>query len=265
MPFTNNGNVRLHWEEQGQGSPILLIMGHAFSGDLWYPVIPALSEEHRVIWFDNRGTGQSDSTRDAHISDLSGDARAVLDAAGVESADVYGVSMGGGVAIQLAYESPQRVRSLILGCTALKSESLPVKSRSATLVYYLPMKVLRKAFRTSMYGPACPPEAAERDLDVLMKMKKSPRGLIAQVKAMESYAMTADKVATLKMPALILHGDADDTVDISRAEELAATLPDNRLIVYPGAGHNFIVAYTEKSNQDVLAFLQEVERQSAAV
>lgn len=263
MPFTDNHGVRLHWQEEGSGPPVLLIMGHAFSSDMWYPTIPALTKDHRVIWFDNRGTGRSDAPRHATISDLAGDARAVLDAAGVTSAHVYGVSMGGGVALQLAYETPERVRSLVLGCTALKSETLPVRSRWSVLAYYLPMRLLRGSFRKSMYGPACPDEAADRDIEVLMKMKKSPRGLIAQVEAMETYDLTRDKVATLNMPALILHGDADQAVDVSRGQELADTLPDSRIVIYPGAGHNYLVAYTEKSNADLRSFLDEVERVSA--
>jgi 3-oxoadipate enol-lactonase len=125
VAFTQNKDVRLHWEEQGSGPPVLLIMGHAFPSDMWYPVIPALAAEHRVIWFDNRGTGRSDAPRQATMADLAGDARAVLDAADVSQAHVYGVSMGGGVALQLAYESPERVVSLILGPSLSTSPETP--------------------------------------------------------------------------------------------------------------------------------------------
>src|ERR1700679_1155666 len=97
MPFADNKGVRLHWEEKGQGTPVLLVMGHRYSSAMWYPMIPALSAEHRVIWFDNRGTGESDSTRKASVQDLADDAFAVMDAAGVERAHLFGVSMGGGV------------------------------------------------------------------------------------------------------------------------------------------------------------------------
>jgi 3-oxoadipate enol-lactonase len=76
MPFADNNGVRLHWQEQGQGSPILLIMGHRYSSAMWYPILPALAAEHRVIWFDNRGTGESDATRKATIDELAGDALA---------------------------------------------------------------------------------------------------------------------------------------------------------------------------------------------
>jgi 3-oxoadipate enol-lactonase len=264
MPFTSNDGVRIFWDEQGSGTPVLLVMGHAFPSAMWYPVIPALAERHRVIWFDNRGTGQSDAPRTATVSDLAADARAVLDAAGVEAAHVYGVSMGGGVTMQLAHETPDRVLSMVLGCTAYKSQELPAKSRGQLLRYYIPLRLLRGAIRKSMYGPACPPEAAERDLDVLCATKVRPRGLMAQVMAMQGYDLTADKVALLTMPALVLHGDADTTVDVERGRELAAALPDSRLVIYPGVGHSFPAAVTDQANADVLGFLAEADASTPA-
>jgi pimeloyl-ACP methyl ester carboxylesterase len=122
---------------------------------------------------------------------------------------------------------------------------------------------MRKAF-AGMYGPACSPEAADRDLEVLMKMKYSPKGVLGQAKAMMTYDLTADKVATLTMPALILHGDADQTVKHQEGQKLAEVLPNNQFITYPGAGHNFVVAYTEQANRDVLAFLAEVDATDSA-
>ena len=85
MPFADNHGVRLHWEETGEGTPVLLVMGHRFSSRMWYPVIPVLAEKHRVIWFDNRGTGESDAPHTASVGALANDALAVLDAAGVDT------------------------------------------------------------------------------------------------------------------------------------------------------------------------------------
>lgn len=263
MPIATNDGVRIHWGEEGSGPPILLIMGHLFPAVMWYPVLPALSAGHRVVWFDNRGSGESDSTRTATVSDLAADARAVMDAAGIDRAHVYGVSMGGGIALQLAHESPPRVRSLVLGCTAMRSDTLEQAKLPGpflgTLRYRLPFRLLRPVLRKAMYGPVCPPEAAERDLDVLATAKFSPRGVYAQDVAIQAYDMTPDKVARLQVPALVLHGTADRTVPFRHATELADTLPDARLVAYEGAAHNYVVDCTERANADVVAFLREVE------
>ena len=119
MPFVENQGARIYWDEQGSGVPVLLIMGLGYTSDMWYRVRPALSAEYGTIALDNRGVGRSDMPPGPYsMALMASDAAAVLNAAGVESAHVFGVSMGGMVAQEFALQFPQRVRSLILGCTA---------------------------------------------------------------------------------------------------------------------------------------------------
>ena len=120
MPFVENRGVRLHWQEAGSGTPIVLVMGHRFSSALWYPILPALTAEHRVIWFDNRGTGLSGMTRQVSIADLVDDTLAVMDAAEVARAHVFGVSMGGGIVLELAIRHPES-RWIVLASTPVAS------------------------------------------------------------------------------------------------------------------------------------------------
>src|SRR3954470_5160816 len=108
----------LHWRAQGSGEPLLMIMGLSGSSKAWYRLLPHASRGAECIVFDNRGTGDSDPvTGPLSMRDMVGDALAVLDAAGHETAHVMGVSMGGMVAQHLALDHRERVRSLILGCT----------------------------------------------------------------------------------------------------------------------------------------------------
>ena len=120
VPFANNSGVRLYWEDHGQGPPLLMIMGLSFTLEMWSRVVPEFARDHRVIVFDNRGVGRSDVPRGRYsIGTMSEDALAVLAAAEVhEPAFVLGASMGGMIAQELALRSPDRVRALILGCTA---------------------------------------------------------------------------------------------------------------------------------------------------
>jgi 3-oxoadipate enol-lactonase len=266
VPTANNRGVRLHWEEQGAGDPVVLVMGHLFTGAMWYPIVPALAERHRVVWFDNRGTGASDSTRTASVSDLAADTAAVMDAAGVERAHVFGVSMGGGIVLQLAHEHPDRVRSMLLGCTAMHGPNRQVAPLRGpflgSLRYRLPVRLVRGALAKGLYGPVADPAAVERDLDVIAASRWSPRGVYAQDVAIHDYDLTADQVARLGMPALVLHGTADRAVPYRHATELVETLPDARLATYEGAGHNFLVDCTEQATADVLGFLAEVGQRS---
>jgi pimeloyl-ACP methyl ester carboxylesterase len=258
MPFTDNQGVRLHWEERGSGSPLLLIMGATYSAKMWYPALDVLATRHRVLCFDNRGTGESSTTRVASMADFAGDARAVMDAAGVERAHVYGVSLGGVIALELALEAPERIRSLVLGCTGILSSDKPRAPKSIDRLFRLPRRLLLRMSKGG-YGPACSPEAAARDRAVLLADKVDRVGLVAQQDALRAYAVEPEQVTTLTMPSLVLHGTADQLVPIVWGKELAATLPDSRFIDYEGAGHNYLVAMGDKANEDVLAFLADVD------
>src|SRR6478609_7338292 len=111
-------HLGLHWESRGEGAPVLLIMGLGLSGGAWWRTVPVLSRHFRVITFDNRGVGRSESSTYAYTTEaMADDAVSVLDAAGVQSAHVYGISLGGMVAQQLALRHPRRAESLVLGAT----------------------------------------------------------------------------------------------------------------------------------------------------
>src|SRR6516162_9761487 len=99
MPYTENSGVKIYWEEHGAGDPLLLIMGLGSTLDMWRRTLPLTSQSHRTIVFDNRGVGKSDAPPGPYsIPKMASDAAAVLDAAEVQSAHVYGVSMGGIIA-----------------------------------------------------------------------------------------------------------------------------------------------------------------------
>lgn len=258
MPYTTNDGVRIHWDSKGSGSAVLLVMGATYSSAMWYPVIDALATEHRVIWFDNRGIGESQTVRHGSIQDMAADGVAVLDAAGVDRAAVYGVSLGGVVTLQLALQSPDRVTALVLGCTGILDDAKPRAPKSVNAMAYLPRPLLRRLMGTSGYGPAAKPEAVARDLEVLRTMKSSRAGVVQQQDALRAYSVKKSDVAALDVPALVLHGTADSTVKPEWGAELADTLPHAKLVTYEGAGHNYFVSYQDQANADVLAFLASV-------
>jgi 3-oxoadipate enol-lactonase len=266
MPFTTSNGARLHWDAQGEGPALLLVMGHRYSSAMWYPVMPAFSAQHRVIRFDNRGTGESDTTQGVTVRQMADDAVAVMDAAGVRQAHVFGVSMGGVIVQELAMHYPERVTSLIVGCSGMLTADKPRAPAFVRLLYHLPNWALKMLLATRRgdkgYGSAAPADAIAADMAVLDNDKSTKRGVLAQAEAMAGYITTREAVAKLTMPALVLHGDEDSVVPFKWGEELAQGLPNATFVRLAGAGHNFLVAQRDKANAAVLDFIRRVEEKA---
>jgi pimeloyl-ACP methyl ester carboxylesterase len=119
MPKAIVGDIQLYYEEHGRGEPLLLIMGLGASTLSWADQIPAFAREFRVIAFDNRGAGRSDKPAVHYsIAQFADDTAGLMDALAIDSAHVYGQSMGGFIAQELALRHPQRVTTLVLGSTS---------------------------------------------------------------------------------------------------------------------------------------------------
>jgi pimeloyl-ACP methyl ester carboxylesterase len=94
MPFVENQGAKLYWDEQGSGEPLLLSMGLSYPSYMWHRSRPVLANSYRTIALDNRGVGQSDAPPGIYsIALMASDAAAILHAAGVGSAHVFGASM----------------------------------------------------------------------------------------------------------------------------------------------------------------------------
>jgi pimeloyl-ACP methyl ester carboxylesterase len=120
MPEAKNLDVRIHFEVEGEGPPLVLMHGFGGSARFWRAagLVDRLRERHRVILIDSRGHGESDKPHSGYayaFSQRAGDVVAVLDEAGVERADYFGYSLGGWIGLGVARYAPERVRALGIG------------------------------------------------------------------------------------------------------------------------------------------------------
>lgn len=260
MPITDASGVRIAWSERGSGSPVLLVMGHSFTQAQWWPVAPELSRAHRVVTFDNRGVGESDRGPAFTVSDMVRDCLAVMDAAGIEDAHVYGVSMGGGIVLELAIAHPERVRSLILGCTMAKSEVIaPPTTWTKLFVRLLPKGTRRKVSAKRLYSNAAPADRVAEDQRILNESRIPLSGYIAQAEAIAAYSTSDDRVRTVTAPTLVLHGTDDPAVAYAEGQRLAELIRGARLVTYEGARHNYLIEHGDHANATVLDFFAQVD------
>ncbi len=239
--IARNGEVAIAWEEAGSGLPLLLIHGLGYARWGWEPLVPLLAERFRVISFDNRGIGESAVPPGPYTAvQMAGDAVAVLDAAGVDSAHVIGTSLGGMIAQELAIAAPRRVDRLVLMCTtpgATDGHPMPeVTARLIAEAGSLPPDVSLRRFVANALSPDPDPALVERILAHRLANPQDPAGWAAQAAAGTTYdgARRAERIG---VPTLLISGTADNVVDPRNSEVLVSMIPSSRLELIRGAGH----------------------------
>lgn len=258
MGLAENRGVRIYWDEQGHGEPVFLIMGLGYTSHMWYRMRPILAAQYRTVAFDNRGVGRSDVPPGPYsIALLASDAAAVLDAAGVKSAHVVGISMGGMIAQEFALQYPERVRSLILGCTApggpaaIRAEQEAIdllKARDMTPVQ------MAEAAVPFIYDVGTPRARVDEDLAVRRPWFPRPEGYAAQLQAIFSWEAYS-RLPRIAAPTLVIHGESDRLIPAANAKLIADRIPGAKLVMIPHASHLFITDQPEAALHALLGFL----------
>jgi pimeloyl-ACP methyl ester carboxylesterase len=234
----------LHWESTGSGDPVLMIMGLGLSGGAWWRTVPVLARRLRVITYDNRGVGRSRSLVHSYTTEaMADDAVSVLDAAGIERAHVYGFSLGGMVAQELALRHGERVRSLVLGATS-PGGPRAVAPDAQVLEFFRRRPHMRQAdaARASVpfnYGPRCRREHPERiaeDLRRRLEHEFPEQAYRAQLWAAALHNAHR-RLRRIDVPTLVVHGRRDRMIPLANAEQLAAAIPGATLRVLADCGH----------------------------
>jgi 3-oxoadipate enol-lactonase len=261
MPYADNSGVKIYWEERGEGAPVLLIMGLGYTLDMWYRTATVLAQRYRTISFDNRGVGRSDVPAGPYLMlAMAADAAAVMDSAGVERAHVFGISMGGMIAQEFALQYPERVHSLILGCTSHGGlEAVPADADVITTLMARGTMSVEDGVRAMVpfiYDASTPRERIEEDLAIRRRTFPTAAGYFAQVQGIFVFE-SRSRLSRLKMPTLVLHGESDRLVPPENGRRIASLISSARLVMLPGASHIFPTDQPEAAHQAILSFLAE--------
>jgi 3-oxoadipate enol-lactonase len=273
MPFTENDSVKIYWDAQGEGAPILLIMGLGWPSTSWYRTRPVLNRQYRTIAFDNRGVGQSHTPPGPYsIAQMAADAAAVLKAANVNTAHIFGVSMGGMIAQEFALQYPQKVRSLVLACT---SAGGPEAVQPAAEVIQVLMsrgadpETFAAAINPYIYDASTLPSRMDEDLAARRKWFPTAEGYFAQLQAIigwEGYS----RISQIQAPTLVIHGENDQLLPPENAKLIAGRISSAKLVMIRNASHVFNTDQPEAAHAAVLEFLagqatRKQERRPASV
>lgn len=260
MPKVKINEINLYYEVQGEGEPLLMIYGLAGRGRGFCYQIPSMAKHFQTITFDNRGVGETDKPDAAYtIPQMAADAAALLDSLGVESAHVFGVSMGGMIAQELALHHPHLVKKLALGCTHSGVKTCTPSPQWVTDIFKsLPGKpreqVVREAvpFNFSPYSQQNRRELIEEFLPVMRENLQPGYAFQLQINAI--YGFDAyDRLERIHAPTLVLTGADDALIPPANSHSLRDRISNSRLIEFENAGHLFFV----ERAADVNAALQD--------
>ncbi len=231
-----NDTIQLHVEQAGQGTPMVLIHGFPLDHTIWQPLVPLLQDRAHLIMPDLRGFGRSPGPEGVYsMRQMADDVLAMLDRMEIEHAIIVGHSMGGYITLAFAHAYPQRVSGLGFVSThaaadtpenyanRLNNARKAARSGTGFLVKDMSQKITAR------------PELVEPIRQIMEKVPKQT--VAAALKGMAERPDSTPLLASMRAPAVVIHGTDDKFVTLERAQDMAQLLPRAWLVQVPNAGH----------------------------
>jgi len=269
MPKVKVNDVEIYYEIRREGTPLVMISGYTRSSETWSPdLVEGLAKHHKLILFDNRGTGRSDKPDiEYSIKMMADDTAGLMDAINISKAHVSGFSMGGYIAQELALKYPDRVLSLILACTSCGgSKGFHGEEWGSVLKSFASGNPpeMSPALMGKIMSFALTPKYLAENRDTLIKSAlsiKYPTPLFTRVRQAQAITKydTYDRLSQIKAPTLVLHGKEDRMLPFENGKILAEGIPDAKLHVFENAGHMFWAGIERQVVRIMIQFMSENE------
>ena len=273
--FAQVNGLRLAYDSFGDAAkpPLLLVMGLGTQMIAWDEAFctQLAQRGYYVVRFDNRDIGQSTYLSQAGVpnigdllarslagqlidpasvpytlADMAADTVGLLDALGLQRAHVVGASMGGAIAQEVSLRYPERVRTLVSIMATSGAPELPPPSPAALAALMTPTPLDRGGYIArhlqvmQVLRPGEYPEELARDQQRAARAFDrgvNPAGYARQLAAIIASGSRKERLATLRTPTLVIHGDSDPLVPLAGGVDVAQTVPGARMVTVPGMGH----------------------------
>ena len=256
------GGLAVAFERQGTGPPLVLLHGFVGNGREWRRQVDDLADEFTVVAWDAPGSGRSSDPPEAfRLADYADCLAAFIEAVGLVSPHVAGLSFGGALALELYRRHAAIPRSLVLASAyagwagSLPDETVEQRLRQTLQAAGASPDQRAGAMISTMFSGSPPPAAVEAFRDIMLEIH--PAGLRAMARSLAE-ADLRDILPRITVPTLLLYGDSDVRAPLTVARDLLARIPGSRLAIMPGVGHMSSIEAPERFNAEVRTFLRSV-------
>jgi pimeloyl-ACP methyl ester carboxylesterase len=258
--------LQIAYSIEGRGEPVVLIGGFTMVKESWELQVAPLAEHFRVITFDNRGVGETTlPSQRFTIAEMAADTVGLMDALGIDSAHIFGVSMGGLIAQLLALDYPDRVKKVALGCTThggrqavqpqkevmqllakASDPSIPVEE---SVRLRLPTIVSERFIREE-------PERLEEFVRSSVQYWPTPEGAAGQMGALSVFNVKK-RLGEIRCPILVITGAEDRMMPAENSRLLAEGIGGAEQYTVEEAGHSFFFEKPDEVNGVLIDFFSK--------
>jgi pimeloyl-ACP methyl ester carboxylesterase len=247
MPKVKVNDIQMYYEVKGEGFPLVMIMGLGGNLQGWDPrLIKTLSKKFKLVLFDNRDAGRTDtSQREYTMKTFADDSVGLMDALEISKAHVLGISMGGMIAQEFVLNYPEKTAKLILCSTHCGGSKVIQPSQKVSRMLTIDTSTMSQEEYIRMFLPiGFTDDFIENNLDMLkarlqksLKYPISEAGYKRQLNAIGKFN-AYERLPQIKTPTLILHGRKDILIPPENGAVLAEAIPNAKLVFFEKSAHS---------------------------
>jgi len=258
--FFQAQGIRLAYDDQGTGLPLVFLHAFPLNRSMWEPQIAVLSQQFRTIAIDLRGHGESDAPLwNFSLEHYADDVRALLDHLAISQAVLVGLSMGGYISLAFSRKYGNRLKGLILADTRAQADS----PEGRTGRFHLAQTAVghgSDAVADIMLPKLLGATSLQTNQKLVDYVRKTIRGtsvsgIVTDLMAMADRPDSVHQLGTITAPSLIVLGREDNTTPLADAQLMAERIPSARLAVIPAAGHLSNLEQPDVFNDVVTGFV----------